>query len=132
MKKDVTHERNHVWFGGDERIRTAGAAFAEPCLTTWRRRRVRTQAYERRGWSGRRGSNPRLSPWQGDALPLSHSRLYVTFATLRYHIRGVLSTVQSLGNPSKPATEISSSIPSQRMPTPFPINSHCWRCSPVE
>ena len=24
--------------GGDERIRTAGAAFAEPCLTTWRRR----------------------------------------------------------------------------------------------
>src|SRR5216683_4074033 len=74
-EKDVTHERNHVWFGGDERIRTAGAAFAEPCLTTWRRRRVRTQAYERRGWSGRRGSNPRLSPWQGDALPLSHSRL---------------------------------------------------------
>src|SRR5262245_1551726 len=24
--------------GGDERIRTADAAFAEPCLTTWRRR----------------------------------------------------------------------------------------------
>src|ERR1017187_3936238 len=31
--------QNHVWLGGDERIRTAGAAFAEPCLTTWRRRR---------------------------------------------------------------------------------------------
>src|SRR5260370_6055382 len=29
----------------------------------------------RQTWSGRRGSNPRLSPWQGDALPLSHSRL---------------------------------------------------------
>src|SRR5579859_7916728 len=28
---------DHI-LGGDERIRTAGAAFAEPCLTTWRRR----------------------------------------------------------------------------------------------
>ena len=26
-------------------------------------------------WSGRRDSNPRPSPWQGDALPLSHSRV---------------------------------------------------------
>ena len=26
-------------------------------------------------WSGRRDSNPRRSPWQGDALPLSHSRI---------------------------------------------------------
>ena len=26
-------------------------------------------------WSGRRDSNSRHSPWQGDALPLSHSRL---------------------------------------------------------
>ncbi len=25
-------------------------------------------------WSGRRDSNSRRSPWQGDALPLSHSR----------------------------------------------------------
>ena len=25
-------------------------------------------------WSGRRGLNPRPSPWQGDALPLSHFR----------------------------------------------------------
>ena len=25
-------------------------------------------------WSGRRDSDPRLSPWQGDTLPLSHSR----------------------------------------------------------
>ena len=25
-------------------------------------------------WSGRRDSNPQLSPWQGDTLPLSHSR----------------------------------------------------------
>ena len=27
-------------------------------------------------WSGRRDSNSRRSPWQGDALPLSHSRIY--------------------------------------------------------
>ena len=39
-------EKNVIWWitflgkGGDERIRTAGAAFAEPCLTTWRRRRL--------------------------------------------------------------------------------------------
>jgi hypothetical protein len=26
------------------------------------------------GWSGRRDLNPRPSPWQGDALPLSYSR----------------------------------------------------------
>ncbi len=35
-----------------------------------------------RFWSGRRDSNPRPSPWQGDALPLSHFRtspvLYVS------------------------------------------------------
>ena len=28
-------------------------------------------------WSGRRDSNSRRSPWQGDALPLSHSRILV-------------------------------------------------------
>ena len=27
-------------------------------------------------WSGRRDLNPRPSPWQGDALPLSHFRKY--------------------------------------------------------
>ena len=26
-------------------------------------------------WSGKRDSNSRRSPWQGDALPLSHSRI---------------------------------------------------------
>ena len=30
-----------------------------------------------RKWSGRRDSNSRHSPWQGDALPLSHSRVMV-------------------------------------------------------
>ena len=34
--------------------------FADPCLTAW---------LCRRGWSGRRGSNPPPQPWQGCALP---------------------------------------------------------------
>lgn len=47
-KKDVTCELNHVYYaGGDERIRTAGAAFAEPCLTTWRRRPIEYKKMER-------------------------------------------------------------------------------------
>jgi hypothetical protein len=29
-------------------------------------------------WSGRRDSNPRPSPWQGDALPLSHFRVSIS------------------------------------------------------
>ena len=30
-----------------------------------------------RVWSGKRDSNPRHSPWQGDALPLSYSRIFM-------------------------------------------------------
>ena len=40
--------------------------FADPCLASWLRRLD--------FWSGRRDLNPRPSPWQGDALPLSYSR----------------------------------------------------------
>ncbi len=36
-------------------------------------------------WSGRRDSNPRPSPWQGDALPLSYFR---TLAWLVYGAKG--------------------------------------------
>ena len=71
--KKKTRSTNHVSLGGDERIRTAGAAFAEPCLTTWRRRPVTAK-----NGSGRRDSNPRHLPWQGSALPLSHSRIFHT------------------------------------------------------
>ena len=28
-------------------------------------------------WSGKRDSNPRHSPWQGDAIPLSYSRILI-------------------------------------------------------
>ncbi len=36
-------------------------------LATWLRRHIK--------WSGKRDSNSRPSPWQGDALPLSYSRI---------------------------------------------------------
>ena len=35
----------------------------------------KTRAKKRSSASGRRDSNPRPSPWQGDALPLSHVRV---------------------------------------------------------
>ena len=31
-----------------------------------------TELHPRENWSSRRDLNPRPSPWQGDALPLSH------------------------------------------------------------
>ena len=32
-------------------------------------------AFATTSWSGRRDSDPRYLPWQGSALPLSHSRI---------------------------------------------------------
>ncbi len=52
--------------------------FADLCLTTWLWRRINKRRKKRllsMKWSGRRDSNSRRSPWQGDALPLSHSRV---------------------------------------------------------
>src|SRR5579859_1993661 len=62
--------RNGYWLcwpvgGGDGRIRTAGGGFADPCLN-----HLATSP-----GSGRRDSNSRPSPWQGDVLPLHHFRL---------------------------------------------------------
>lgn len=34
-------------------------------------------------WSGKRDSNPRPSPWEGDTLPLSYSRMYSFYYTLK-------------------------------------------------
>ena len=48
-------------FGGDTRIRTGDQSFADSCLTTWLYRHIIK-------WSGKRGSNPRPSRWQRDAL----------------------------------------------------------------
>ncbi len=53
--------------------------FADLCLTTWPWRHITKDAFFSVFcvWSGRRDSNSRRSPWQGDALPLSHSRILV-------------------------------------------------------
>ena len=50
------------------RFELGNKGFADLCLTTWLCRQLI--------WSGKRDSNPRPSPWQGDALPLSHFRIY--------------------------------------------------------
>ena len=63
--------------GGATQIRTGDKAFAELRLTTWlwRPEALVQEAGWKYRWSGRRDSNPRPSPWQGDALPLSHVRM---------------------------------------------------------
>ena len=43
-------------------------------------------SYGRKQWSGRRDSNSRHSPWQGDALPLSHSRLFSGTSAIIAHL----------------------------------------------
>ena len=47
------------------RFELGDKGFADLCLTTWLCRH----------WSGKRDSNSRPSPWQGDALPLSYFRI---------------------------------------------------------
>ena len=84
-------ERASTWIGGlmelEARagIEPAHKGFADLSLTTWVPRLgqgVWFSAPYRRGlegdWSGRRDLNSRPSPWQGDALPLSYSRLLQT------------------------------------------------------
>ncbi len=61
-------------------IEPMNKGFADLCLTTWLRRPRKGKKGERisfllSNWSGRRGSNSRLRPWQGRALPLSYSRV---------------------------------------------------------
>ena len=71
-------------------IEPAHKGFADLSLTTWVPRLGRASRSEMRiasihrsqsgwrrraDWSGRRDLNSRPSPWQGDALPLSYSRL---------------------------------------------------------
>ena len=60
--------------GGATQIRTGGKGFADPCLTTWLwRPAIKLPLIKK--WSGKRDSNSRHLPWQGNALPLSHSRI---------------------------------------------------------
>jgi hypothetical protein len=65
---------------GTGRTRTADRDFADLCLTTWRR--CPANFRKQKKWSGRRGSNPRLQPWQGCTLPLSYSRASFHLITL--------------------------------------------------
>ena len=53
-------------------------------------------------WSGRRDLNPRPSPWQGDALPLSYSRV----STLRVYRDGLSAVNVGGGSRSGPAHQL--------------------------
>src|ERR1700758_5067767 len=71
------------------RIELTRKGFADLSLSTWVPRRLAERMWCRVAsitphnssraaiWSGRRELNPRPSPWQGDALPLSYSRNYL-------------------------------------------------------
>ena len=81
-------------FGGATQTWTGDKGVADPCLTTWLwRRKYLILKSKRRNlthvslkfWSGRRDSNSRRSPWQGDALPLSHSRIVWCLRTESNH-----------------------------------------------
>src|SRR5271166_4623362 len=62
-------------------------------------------------WSGRRGSNPRLRPWQGRTLPLSYSRLFSHSTALAY-----LLTIHC----TRTCTRSSSGCSFLSMPLPIP------------
>ncbi len=66
---DIPYRREGKRDGGDGRIRTAEWGFCRP-LPCHLATSPRIQP-----WSGRWDLNPRPSPWQGDALPLSYSRI---------------------------------------------------------
>ena len=78
-----TIPKNSLFSGGATQTWTGDKGVADPCLTTWLWRRIFEFKIKETHllhlfdfWSGRRDSNSRRSPWQGDALPLSHSRIY--------------------------------------------------------
>ena len=49
----------------------------ELTLSAWKAEVLPLNYIRRKSWSGRRDSNSRPSPWQGDALPLSHFRIKI-------------------------------------------------------
>src|SRR5665647_1860177 len=57
----------------EPKLKMERMAGIEPALSAWKAEVL--PLYDIRiEWSGRRDSNSRPSPWQGDALPLSHFR----------------------------------------------------------
>ena len=65
-------------------------------------------------WSGKRDSNSRRSPWQGDALPLSHSRIFNCF-TRNIFAGNEIRTFPVNGNP-RPDFRLRSNANSRRSP----------------
>jgi hypothetical protein len=66
LRLPVPPPRHDKKYGGGTQNRTGDEGFADLCLTAWLCRHI---------WSGKRGSNSRPPPWQGDALPLSYFRM---------------------------------------------------------
>jgi hypothetical protein len=56
-------------------------------------------------WSGRRDLNPRPSPWQGDALPLSYSRIRPEAVYRAATRRSTRTGLPPLGTPKKELTD---------------------------
>ena len=68
VRLPVPPSRPVIYLEAAPRFELGNKGFADLCLTTWLCRLEDK-------WSGRRDLNPRPSPWQGDALPLSHFRI---------------------------------------------------------
>ena len=82
-KRQLSCRKLSFLFGGATQIWTGDEGVADLCLTTWLWRHIlslywNSVKYDRISinWSGRRDSNSRQLPWQGSALPLSHSRIF--------------------------------------------------------
>lgn len=73
-----------AFVGGTTRNRTGDEGFADLCLTAW----LWCHKPDKKSWlwSGRRDSDPRHLPWQGNALPLSHSRMSFYQRVIVYQI----------------------------------------------
>ncbi len=82
-------------------IRTRVYGFAGRCLASRPTHRICRHHDQLCTTSGRRDSNPRPSPWQGDALPLSHVRAgpVLLFRTEEYSSRSppLLTTISATG-----------------------------------
>ena len=58
-------------------------------LTTWLCRHIKFV-----NWSGRRDSDSRPSPWQGDTLPLSHFRIFIYYLPVQYFVSYINCTTK--------------------------------------
>ena len=78
----------------------------ELTLSAWKAEVLPLNYIREKNWSGRRDSNSRPSPWQGDALPLSHFRIIIGrgrwIRTTESSANGfTVRPLWPLGNPSK-------------------------------